>query len=180
MTTHRFSRPYAEALLAVAGSDEQAAAVRDELSRLADAIREVPALAAVVGNPVLPLQAKRQAVDRVAERLALSPLSRRMVGSLLGRHRLSRLHEVVATVSELLDRRQGLGVAEVTTPEPLADDERRQLLAVLEGRVGKKLQLRERVDPTLLAGFVAQVDSQLFDGSLRGQLDRLAKELAQA
>ena len=65
-----------------------------------------------------------------------------------------------------------------TTAEPLADDERQQLQRVLEAKVGKRLQMREHVDASLLAGFVAQVDSQLFDGSLRGQLDRLAKELA--
>jgi F-type H+-transporting ATPase subunit delta len=178
MSTRRFARPYAEALLSVAGSNEAAAAVRDELARLAATIHDVPALAAVVGNPVLPAPVKRQAIDRVAEKLALSPLARRAVGSLLDRHRLARLDEVVATLGELLDRRQGVGVAAVKTAEPLAADERQQLLAVLEKKVGKKLQLRETVDPTLLAGFVAQVDSQLFDGSLRGQLDRLAKELA--
>jgi F-type H+-transporting ATPase subunit delta len=49
---------------------------------------------------------------------------------------------------------------------------------VLEKKAGKRLELRESVDPSLLAGFVAQVESQLFDGSLRGQLDRLTKELA--
>jgi F-type H+-transporting ATPase subunit delta len=87
---------------------------------------------------------------------------------------------VVAALTDELNRRQGIAVAEVATAEPLADDERAALQRVLEGKVGKKLQLRTRVEPALIAGFVAQVDSQLFDGSLRGQLDRLAKELGQA
>lgn len=178
--TSRFARPYAEALLAVAGSTAKAAEVRDELVRVAATIREVPAFGAMVANPVLPLPAKRQALERIGERMGLSPLARRVLGALLGRHRLGRLDEVVATLTEILDRRQGIGKARVTTAEALSDEERRELQRVLEGKVGKRLQLEVAVDPRLLAGFVAQVDSQLFDGSLRGQLDRLAKELAEA
>jgi F-type H+-transporting ATPase subunit delta len=180
VTTRRFGRPYAQALFAVAGSVTKAAEVRDELARVVATLREVPALAAMVGNPVLPLAAKRQALARVAERMGVTPLTQRLLQSLLGRHRLARLDEVVATLTAMIDHRQGVGVAHVTTAEPLGEDERRDLQRVLEGKVGKRLQLDLAVDPRLLAGFVAQVDSQLFDGSLRGQLDRLAKELASA
>jgi F-type H+-transporting ATPase subunit delta len=180
VTSRRFARPYAEALLTVAGSTAKAVEVRDELASLAATIRSVPALAAMVNNPVLPLPAKRQAMESIMERLGLSPLSRRAVGALLGRHRLGRLDVVVDTLSEILDRRQGVAVARVTTASALSDDERGELQRVLEGKVGRRLQLELAVDPRLLAGFVAQVDSQLFDGSLRGQLDRLAKGLAEA
>jgi F-type H+-transporting ATPase subunit delta len=162
----RIARPYAQALLGAAGSPEGAAAVRDQLAFFA--------------NPGLPLEAKRRALDTLAERLALSPLCGRLLQALLSRHRLGRLDEVIAGITEAIHRRQGLAIAEVTTAEPLADDERASLQRVLEGKVGKRLELREHVDPALLAGFVAQVDSELFDGSLRGQLDRLAKDLAEA
>lgn len=174
----RIARPYAKAVLAVAGSLEQATAVRDELGAFATAFASD--LGPFFANPAVPLAAKRSALDKVTERLALAPLTRRLLQALLSRHRLGRLDEVAAGLTDELNRRQGIAVAEVTTAEPLADDERGELRRVLEARVGKKLQLREQVDPDLLAGFVARVDSQLFDGSLRGQLDRLARELAEA
>ena len=180
MSGRRFARPYAEALVTVAGSLDQAAAVRDELAVVARTLAGAPSLAAMVANPALPLHAKRQAVEKVADRMGLSSLARRVMLALLARHRLARLDEVVAKLSEILDRRQGIGVAKVTTAEALGEQERRDLQRVLEEKVGKRLQLEVAVDPGLLAGFVAHVDSQLFDGSLRGQLDRLAKELAEA
>ena len=172
------ARPYAKALLSVAGSLEEAAKVRDQLAGFAAVLAGDPRLQTFFANPGLPVDAKRRALDGIAERLALQPLSRRLLQALVARHRLGRLDEVVAGIGEAIQERQGVAVATVTTAEPLADDERTQLRQVLEGKVGKRLELRESVDPALLAGFVAQVDSQLFDGSLRGQLDRLAKELA--
>jgi F-type H+-transporting ATPase subunit delta len=174
----RIARPYAKALLSVAGSLDEAAKVRDQLAGFAATLGSEPKLRTFFANPGLPVDAKRRALDRLVERLALLPLSRRLLQALVSRHRLGRLDEVVAGIGEAIQERQGVAVAEVTTAEPLADDERAQLQKVLEGKVGKRLELRESVDPALLAGFVAQVDSQLFDGSLRGQLDRLAKELA--
>ncbi|HEV8631055.1 MAG TPA: ATP synthase F1 subunit delta [Thermoanaerobaculia bacterium] len=174
----RIARPYAKAVLAVAGSLERATAVRDELGAFATAFAS--ALGPFFANPAVPLLAKRSALDKVTERLGLAPLTRRLLQALLSRHRLGRLDEVVAGLTDELNRRQGIAVAELTTAEPLEDDERGELQRVLEAKIGKKLQLREQVDPDLLAGFVARVDSQLFDGSLRGQLDRLARELAEA
>ena len=174
----RIARPYAQALLAVAGSLEEAAKVGDQLAGFAALLAGDRRLQAFFANPGLPVDAKRRALDRLVERLALLPLSRRLLQALVSRHRLGRVDEVVAGIGEAIQARQGVAVATVTTAEPLADDERTRLRQVLEGKVGKRLELRESVDPALLAGFVAQVDSQLFDGSLRGQLDRLAKELA--
>jgi F-type H+-transporting ATPase subunit delta len=174
----RIARPYAKAVLAVAGSPQEAAVVRDELASFATAF--TGELEPFFANPAVPLAAKRSALDKVTARLALKPLTRRVLQALLSRHRLGRLDEVVAGLGDELNRIQGIAFAEVTTAEPLADDERGELRRVLEAKVGKKLQLREQVDPALLAGFVARVDSQLFDGSLRGQLDRLARELAEA
>jgi len=175
----RIARPYAKALLGVAGSLDEAGKVRDQLAAFAATLGSDRKLQAFFQNPGLPLDAKRRALDQIAERLALLPLSRRLLRALVTRHRLGSLDEVVAGIGDAIQARQGVAVAAVTTAEPLGDDDRNELRRVLEGKVGKKLELRESVDPALLAGFVAQVDSQLFDGSLRGQLDRLAKELAQ-
>jgi F-type H+-transporting ATPase subunit delta len=180
VTVRSIARPYAQALLNVAGSTEQAAKVRDELAGFVTAMEESHALAAFVANPALPLPTKVAALGKVMDAMGILPLTRRLLQALLSRQRLGRLDEVVAGLTAELNRRQGIAVAEVTTAEPMADDERVALQKVLEGKVGKKLQLHTRVDPALLAGFVARVESQLFDGSLRGQLDRLAKELAEA
>ena len=176
----RIARPYAQALLSVAGSLDEATKVRDQLAAFASTLQGAPDLKSFFANPALSVEQKQRVLGQVMDRLAVAPLGRRLLQALLSRHRLGQLDDVVAGISEAIRQRQGVAVAEVTTAEPLGDDERAQLRRVLEGQVGKRLEMRESVDPDLIAGFVAQVESQLFDGSLRGQLDRLAKELAGA
>ena len=48
----------------------------------------------------------------------------------------------------------------------------------LERALGKRIILEEQVDATLLGGFIAQVGSLIFDGSLDGQLARMRQRLA--
>ena len=173
-----FARPYARAALAVAGSAEAAAAMRDELAAFAATLRESRELSAAFASPAVPLDAKRRVLDDVAGRMGLGTLTGRLLHALATRHRLGRIDEVVAALTERLNQRLGVAVAEVTTADELGEEDRRELQRVLEQRTGKRLEMRVAVEPSLLAGFVARVGSQRFDGSLRGQLERLGKELS--
>jgi F-type H+-transporting ATPase subunit delta len=175
-----FARPYAKAALSVAGTVEAGLALRDELGAFAATLRDSRELAGAFVNPAVPLEVKGRVLDQVAERMRLGDLTRRLLHALATRHRLGRLDEVVAALTERLNQRLGVAVAEVATAEELGEEERRELQRVLEERTGKRLEMRLAVEPALLAGFVARVGSQRFDGSLRGQLDRLGKELAGA
>jgi F-type H+-transporting ATPase subunit delta len=175
-----FARPYAKAALSVAGTVEAGVSLRDDLAAFAATLRGSRELAGFFVNPAVPLDVKGRVLDQLAERMRLGDLTRRLLHALATRHRLGRLDEVVAALTDRLNERLGVAVAEVATAEELGEEERRELQRVLEEKTGKRLEMRLAVEPALLAGFVARVGSQRFDGSLRGQLDRLGKELAGA
>ncbi|MGN6592467.1 MAG: F0F1 ATP synthase subunit delta [Terriglobales bacterium] len=50
----------------------------------------------------------------------------------------------------------------------------------MERQLGRKLQTRYATDPELVGGFVAQVGDQVYDGSIRGRLERLRQALISA
>jgi F-type H+-transporting ATPase subunit delta len=176
----RLARSYAKALLAAVGSNEAGIVVRDELRRFVATTGEHPAFARAMASPTVPLAAKEKVVHEIADRLALSAITRRFIDLLLRNYRMGQLAAVLAAVEDLLNHRLGIAVAKVTTATPLGDGERRNLLATLERITGRKVELAAAVDPKLLGGFVAKIDSTLYDASLRGQLDRLAGRLAGA
>ena len=86
--------------------------------------------------------------------------------------------EIIAAYRNFVDEDLGQARATVRTAAPLTDPEKRELGRRLEGALGKRILLEERVDPTLLGGFVAQVGSYIVDGSLDGQLARMRERLA--
>jgi F-type H+-transporting ATPase subunit delta len=58
-------------------------------------------------------------------------------------------------------------------------DERQMSLIAsrLTQRVGKAVQVEARVDPSIMGGVVAQIGDDVFDGSVRGRLERLRRSL---
>jgi F-type H+-transporting ATPase subunit delta len=176
----RFARPYAQALLKVAGSTEQGVVVRDQLRALRDAMEAVPGIARMAANPAVPVPEKRRIVRRIGERLGLGELAFRFVDLLLSNYRLQHLPAVLEALEAELDRRLGVATAQVTTAHPLDAEETERLRQTLGGMLDRRVDLELEVDPGLIAGFRARVGSTLYDASLKGQLDRLAERLAEA
>lgn len=176
----RFARPYADALLKVAGTTEQAVAVRDQLRAMREAMRQVPGVAKMAANPAVPMEDKRRIVQQIGERLGFGELALRFVLLLLSNFRLQHLPAVVEVLEAEVNRRLGVATAEVTTAQPLEAEETERLRAVLGQRLDRDVELKVEVDPSLIAGFKARVGSTLYDASLRGQLDRLASRLTGA
>lgn len=176
----RLARSYAKAVLGAVRSNEAGLALRDELRRFVGATSGIPAFARAMASPTVPLAAKEKVVREIADRLTLGAVTRRFIDLLLRNYRMGQLPVVLEAVEDLLNHRLGIAVAKVTTAAPLVDAERTALLATLERMTGRKVELAAAVDPKLLGGFVARIDSTLYDASLRGQLDRLAGRLAGA
>ncbi len=176
----RFARPYAQALLAVAGGIDEAVAVRDQLRALKDAMEAVPGIGKMAANPAVPMEGKRRILQQLAERLGLGDLALRFVELLLSNYRLRYLPVVLEALEAEVNRRLGVATAHVTTAHPLDDEETERLRSALAGKLDRRVELELAVDPALIAGFRARVGSTLYDASLQGQLDRLAERMAEA
>lgn len=176
----RFARPYAQALLKVAGSTEQAVAVRDQLRSLVEAMSQVPGIGKMAANPAVPLEEKRRILREIGAKLGVEGLAERFVLLLLDNYRLHHLGAVLEFLDQEIDRRLGVARAAVTSAQPLDVAEADRLKAVLGKAFDRKVELTLDVDESLIAGFTARVGSTLYDASLQGQLDRLAQKLAEA
>ncbi|MFQ5801370.1 MAG: ATP synthase F1 subunit delta [Candidatus Methylomirabilales bacterium] len=171
------AKRYAEALVEVAAEADALEAVGAELQGVATLWQEHPEAARFFGNPGILLQDKAQALKALCQKMQFSPLLSRFLDLLLSRHRMQALPEIARVYGDLMDRRLGRVQAAVTTAVPLAPDLeeslRRRMAEVLEETV----LLEARVDPAILGGIVVQVDSTVYDGSLRTQLRYLREHL---
>lgn len=175
----RFARPYAQAFLARFDDDQEAQAVVAGLELFTLATRQVPPLLALAASPRVPLEKKQKAVAEVCESLGLTAEARRFLDLLLSHYRLAQLEAVVEAIRELLNRRMGVVKARVTSAQALDEGQERRLVSTLAELLDRKVELELAVDENLLAGFVALVGSYRYDVSLRGQLERLGRQLAQ-
>ena len=97
---------------------------------------------------------------------------------LLERGRSERVPAIAATYGDLVDEREGIAKARVTTAVELDEPQRSEVLRKLERASDKKIRATFAVDPALIGGAKVQLGDHLIDASLDAQLRALARELA--
>jgi len=171
------AKRYAKALEEAAAEADALEAVSTELERVATLWHQDPAIAAFFGNPGILLRDKAETLKGLSQRMALSPLVARFLDLLLSRHRMQALPGVARLYRDLMNKRLGRVQAAVRTAVPLAPDLQEGLRRRLAQVLGRTVLLEPHVDPAILGGIVVQVDSTVYDGSLRTQLKQLRERL---
>ena len=164
---------YAGALVDVAIENKQADQVKQELAEFAAMVRESPELHAFLSNPSIARASKHAAVEQLVARMGASRTLRNYLFVIVDQRRAGMLVEIEQAFSALLDARQGITQATVTSAADLTLDERAELDAALAKLTGKKVQTQFNIDPALIGGAVVKIGSTIYDGSVRAQLDRL-------
>lgn len=168
------ARRYAEALLDLATAEKAVPAYRTSLERLAEGIG--PEAIRALRDPRAPLARRRAALEAAA---ASEPeVIRAFLALLLQRDRIALLPLVARAYGDLVDEREGVVKARVTTPVEIDEHERQRLVERLERSSGKRLKATFFVDPALIGGATVQLGDHLVDTSIRTQLTALARTLA--
>ena len=131
----------------------------------------------MLSNPVVDEANRDGIIKNVGERLAASPTVLNAVRLMARRGRLGALPDVATVLTRLADEKAGVLRATVTSARPLSEDYYRSLAAELEKRTSRKILLERREDPTLLAGIVTRIGDHTIDGSVRGRLAAIERQL---
>jgi len=169
---------YAQALAdLVAKGAIPADTLRRELGLVAATVRASAPLRLVLSSPAVAWEQKKPVLETMAARLGLSRLTRNFLLVAAERGRAGHLEGIDAAFEQLLLEREGIVKAEIASARSLSAAERSAIESELARRLGRKLDTRYRTDAALVGGFVARVGDQVYDGSIRGRLDRLRHHL---
>jgi F-type H+-transporting ATPase subunit delta len=91
--------------------------------------------------------------------------------------RIGMMPEFCEAFELLVDERLGFVRAEVRSASALDEQRSANLEAELSRLTGKRMRLRFAVDADLLGGVAARIGSTVYDGSIRGQLQQLRRQL---
>jgi F-type H+-transporting ATPase subunit delta len=128
-------------------------------------------------NPALAADVRVRVIDALAPRLHLAREVRNFLAVLLRHDRMSAVDEIVAAFRAEVDRRQGISNVEVISARRLDADERSQMEQQVARLAGTQVRALFREDNGLIGGAVVRIGSTIYDGSVRGRLDRMKQEL---
>lgn len=167
---------YAAALFDVAQAENLLDRVSDELFRFARAYERNDQLRETLTNQGIPVETRQAIVEEILGERA-SPLSASLVSLIVG---AGRARDLVAIVDRLVERaanEQQREVAEVRSSVPLDADLQARLAKALSRGLGKLVEVKVIVDPSIMGGVVARVGDTVIDGSVRHRLEKLRETL---
>ena len=170
----RYARAFADVVLGDrVPADQVNAQLNDFLSTLGGSAD----LRQALFNPALSAEVRVRVIDALAPRLHLAREVRNFLAVLLRHDRMSAIEEIVAEYRAEMDRRQGISEVEVISARRLDDDERSQMEQQVARLAGTRVRARFREDNGLIGGAVVRIGSTIYDGSVRGRLDRMKQKL---
>lgn len=173
--TGRYARAFADVVL---DHRLDAATAVEELSEIAALVGGHAELRNVLENPAVEQKQKLGLLDAIIKRLRAGKLLRNFVAVLIDHKRISQIGEIAQQFRRELDTRMGIAEARVSSARALTAAEKKSLELRLAAVTGKTVRATYSEDAGLLGGAVVRIGSTVYDGSVRGQLQRLKQEIA--
>jgi F-type H+-transporting ATPase subunit delta len=128
-------------------------------------------------NPAVPAVQKVGILDKLNAKLGLQKELRNLIAVLIDNGRVSAVSEVAKAYRRLLKEQLGIVPAEILTARELGKEESDALVAEVSKLAGGKVDATFKQDASILGGTVVRIGSTVYDGSVRGRLERLREEL---
>jgi F-type H+-transporting ATPase subunit delta len=134
-------------------------------------------LRAFFENPAVPAVQKVEILDKLNVKLGLQKELRNLIAVLINNDRIGHAHEVAEAYRKRLREQLGIRQAEIVTARALSAPEREALMAEVGKLAGSRIDASFKLDPSIVGGTVVRIGSTVYDGSVRGRLERLRETL---
>src|SRR5271167_4320279 len=168
------SSRYARALVEVVLEQRLDADIaREQLNSIAEAVRESVELRRVWESPAISAEQKRSVLDAIVGQIDAFKAVRNFMAVIIDHRRVPMLNDIARQFAVELDAQLGFVEAEISSARQLSAEEKSEV----ERLTGKKVRAHYASDAALLGGVRVRVGSTIYDGSLRGQLEKMKQEL---
>ncbi|WP_123042302.1 F0F1 ATP synthase subunit delta [Cohnella candidum] len=170
------ARRYAKALFELAREQGLVAETEIQLQAVVEATQKDAEIRAFLAAPGITTADKIKALQAAFGDKA-SAIVLNTISLLIERGRHGELASLLDAYRLVSGSVLGRADAVVTSAKPLTEDEKTKLATQFGSLIGKTVRVENVVDAALLGGLTVRIGDTLYDGSLRGKLDRLSKQL---
>lgn len=122
---------------------------------------------------------KKTAIFEAVFSKHLQPLTTSFFRLIFSKGRSVAINEIIVTFIDKYRNQKGIKLVELTTAIEVNKEIQQQVASVLKENTllkGKSIELKATVDASIIGGLIVQVDDQLFDASIRHDLQVIKKQ----
>lgn len=169
------ARPYAEAVFKRSQESKSSSEWSDMLAFLSIVMQDKE-MTSVIANPkVSQEQLTTLLLDICQDQLTEEGTN--FVKLLVQNSRLMLAPQISELYESYKAEHEGYVDVEVISAFALSKEEQKKFATTLEKQLDKKVHITTSIDKSLIGGFLAKAGDKVIDGSIKGQLQQLAKKL---
>lgn len=174
MKAPKIAKRFAKALLDEAQNQNLTELLLEEVQAFRKVLEENRDLVSVLNSPIIRDSKKKAIVQELVK--SFNPLFARFINLVIEHKRETYLKDILDAYTYQYNEMKGIRVVEVSSAAALSDAQRKAVLAkVQDGLVGT-IELKEKVDPSLLGGIVITYGDKQYNDSLSRKLSNLKRE----
>ena len=170
---------YAKAVLEQANETNHGDVVFDDMKSVAATVQGNKELRAILNSPVIKGEDKKQALLEIFK--GTSDVSKGLIGTLTTNKRIDLLGGVASSYVSLYNEAKGIQVAEVTTAVALSSELETKVLAKVKEMTGSDtVSIENKIDESIVGGFILRVGDLQYNASIANQLDTIKREFTKS
>jgi F-type H+-transporting ATPase subunit delta len=178
MSGIRIASRYAKSLLDLCIEKGQLDAAQADMVMLKGIMDESRDLRLMLSSPVVKADKKVDILQKLFDG-KLNAITMAFITLLTRKGREGYLPEIVTSFLNQLRMHQGITVAEVTSAVPLDASSRAKMMESATKMAGGQVELVEKVDATLIGGFILKVGDKQIDSAIANRIKALKREFAE-
>ena len=169
---------YAKALIDLAEEQKALEAVKTDMELFLNTVKGSSELEAVLGNPIISHSKKIHIIADIFGN-KVSKVTLAFLNIMVNKGRGEVLYTTAHEFIGLYDIKNHITNAKVVTASPLSAENKKKTLDDVQKAIGGTVKLTDKVDPSLIGGFVLTVGDRQVDTSIAHSLKRMKKDFAQ-
>ncbi len=167
---------YGQSLYDLALSENLTDDILVQMESVKEIFNENPDYIALLSEPSVPKKERLKLVDEAFDG-QLQPYLLNFIKILIERGLLRQFSACTRRFRESYNKDHGIAEALVTSAITLNDSQIDALKSKLESITGKKINLNQKTDSSVLGGIRVDIEGKLYDGTVQGRLEELRKKV---
>jgi F-type H+-transporting ATPase subunit delta len=175
MKSSKSSIRYAQALLDLASEQKVLDAVAKDMRIMASVCNENRDFVLMLESPIVKADKKIAVLNAVFD--AFTPISKSFVELITRNGRESHLPEIATAFDDLMKKLLGITPISIISAKPLDNKVKESIIEKVKSLTTDKIEVTEKIDESLIGGFIVRMGDNQIDASVSSQLNKLKQRL---
>ena len=176
MDSGRVSMRYARAIYEFARDNKEENRLYEEMKTLIHSYSLFPSMTKIMEDPTIQAEVKKKTLT-IAAGITVSDSFGKALDLILKRKREKYLLFISLMYQDYYRKKKGIVSGQLLTTEPVNIETQDRLKELIRKTSQKEPDFVNLTDSSIIGGFVLELDFNLLDASIRGQLNRIKSEL---